>query len=228
MTRPRGTPPMPSARSSPSEPVDSAARSWCASVSSRSFMIAPLPNCFSIWLTARSMARSRFTSIPMSRPPPHPGAVEDDGVLYSPRRRGSRRSDPFLQVRSGHRARERQASERLVDRSRRTKMAAIEDDLRGGPAPELGPPCLVERLHQGANAASRAHPPERRVSPERTPFGAEAQGLETVLHRGGEHAALAQAGHDACPDHPGPGRAGEDAEAGAGKIDRSNGSGHTL
>jgi hypothetical protein len=49
-----------------------------------------------------------------------------------------------------------------------------------------------------------------------------------MLHRGGEHAELAQAGRDACPDHPGPGGAGEDAEAGAGKIDRSNGSGHTL
>src|SRR4029453_14006103 len=102
-------------------------------------MIAPLPNCFSIWLTARSMARSRFTSIPMSRPPPHPGAVEDDGVLYPPRHRVSSRRDAFLQARSAHTGGQRQTSERLVDRSGRAQVAAIEDDLRTGSAPALLP-----------------------------------------------------------------------------------------
>src|SRR5262245_2967931 len=100
-------------------------------------MIAPLPNCFSIWLTARSMARSRFTSIPMSRPPPHPGAVEDDGALYPARDRVSSRRYAFLQVRSAHAGRQRQPSQRLVDRSGRAQVAAIEDDLAGRPAPEL-------------------------------------------------------------------------------------------
>src|SRR5207249_1848222 len=38
---------------------------------SPSFMMAPLPNGVSIWLTARSIARSRFTSMLMSHPPPH-------------------------------------------------------------------------------------------------------------------------------------------------------------
>src|SRR5438552_218398 len=53
--RPRGTPPTPVARSRPSEPV------WITStptfaLSSPSFMMAPLPNCFSICWRARSSA----------------------------------------------------------------------------------------------------------------------------------------------------------------------------
>src|SRR5262245_64403213 len=115
-------------------------------------MIAPLPNCFSIWLTARSMARSRFTSIPMSRPPPHPGAVEDeddDAVLYPARDRVSSRRNAFLRVRSAHAGGERQASERLVDRSGRAQVAAIEDDLRGGPVPERLPGGGFECGRQG-------------------------------------------------------------------------------
>src|SRR4029453_15908365 len=102
-------------------------------------MIAPLPNCFSIWLTARSMARSRFTSIPMSRPPPHPGAVEDDGVLSPPPPRVPTGGGAFLQVWSAHAGGQRQTSERLVDRSGRAQVAAIEDDLRTGSAPALLP-----------------------------------------------------------------------------------------
>src|SRR5262245_56904762 len=63
---------MPSAMSRPIDPVGSAGMSaTCAP--SPSFMMAPLPNCFSIWLNARSIARSRFTSMPMSRPSPARG-----------------------------------------------------------------------------------------------------------------------------------------------------------
>ena len=44
-----------------------------ASASSPSFMIAPLPNCFSIWLIARSIARSRLlTSVAAMLPLPLP------------------------------------------------------------------------------------------------------------------------------------------------------------
>src|SRR5262245_15950703 len=62
MTRPRGTPPIPKAISSPREPVETTGTSFTMPPSP-SFMIAPLPNCLSIWLTARSIAFSRFTSI---------------------------------------------------------------------------------------------------------------------------------------------------------------------
>src|SRR6058998_3913512 len=56
MTRPRGSPPVPSARSSPSEPDGMTGTSGGASVAP-SFMMDPLPNCFSIWAIASSMAR---------------------------------------------------------------------------------------------------------------------------------------------------------------------------
>src|SRR5712691_1475907 len=56
MTRPRGIPPVPSARSSPSEPDGMTGTSGGASVAP-SFMMDPLPNCFSIWAIASSMAR---------------------------------------------------------------------------------------------------------------------------------------------------------------------------
>src|SRR5437870_12881167 len=56
MTRPRGSPPVLSARSSPSEPDGMTGTSGGASVAP-SFMMDPLPNCFSIWAIASSMAR---------------------------------------------------------------------------------------------------------------------------------------------------------------------------
>ena len=51
MIRPRGRPPTPSARSSPSEPVDTVSMS-SISVPSAMRMIAPLPNCFSMLASA--------------------------------------------------------------------------------------------------------------------------------------------------------------------------------
>src|SRR5499426_4626453 len=53
---------MPRAMSRPREPVETTGTSL-TTPPSPSFMIAPLPNCLSIWLTARSIALSRFASI---------------------------------------------------------------------------------------------------------------------------------------------------------------------
>src|SRR5438445_3182282 len=57
MTRPRGSPPVPSARSSPSEPDGMTGTSGGGASVAPSFMMDPLPNCFSIWAIASSMAR---------------------------------------------------------------------------------------------------------------------------------------------------------------------------
>src|SRR5207302_5750525 len=57
-TRPRGTPPTPSATSSWIAPVgmtSTCSLAWC----SPSFMMEPLPNCFSICVRARSRLRCR-------------------------------------------------------------------------------------------------------------------------------------------------------------------------
>ena len=62
MMRPRGTPPTPSARSSPRLPVEMA--STCSAALSPSFMMAPLPNCFSIWASA-VVSASFFSSAPV-------------------------------------------------------------------------------------------------------------------------------------------------------------------
>src|ERR1043165_2566225 len=62
MTRPRGTPPIPGAISSPSDPDEITGKSFGAPASP-TLLTAPLPNCRSIWLTERSSAFSRFTSI---------------------------------------------------------------------------------------------------------------------------------------------------------------------
>ena len=49
--RPRGSPPTPSARSRPSEPVETTSM-FCCSTPSAMRMIAPLPNCFSMLASA--------------------------------------------------------------------------------------------------------------------------------------------------------------------------------
>src|SRR6266487_3415022 len=60
--RPRGSPPTPSAMSRPSDPVGMT-RTSGAGWSSPRRMIEPLPNCFSIELTASSIAFSRWSAI---------------------------------------------------------------------------------------------------------------------------------------------------------------------
>src|SRR5215471_6390078 len=61
-TRPLGSPPTPSAMSSPSEPVDTTDKSLCT-WASPIFMIEPLPNCFSIWASAAASALLLLSSI---------------------------------------------------------------------------------------------------------------------------------------------------------------------
>src|SRR6185369_7195874 len=65
MTRPRGRPPIPSAMSRPSEPVETASTSYDADASPRR-MTEPLPNCFSIWPSAALSAFLRLSSISKS------------------------------------------------------------------------------------------------------------------------------------------------------------------
>src|SRR5207302_10251051 len=56
-----GGAPTPSARSRPSAPVETTCTSFAASASS--FMIEPLPNCFSIWDSAAANALDLLSSI---------------------------------------------------------------------------------------------------------------------------------------------------------------------
>src|SRR3984885_14317418 len=71
MTRPRGMPPTPSAISSPNDPVGIESTSYVAPASPKR-MTEPLPNCFSIWLSAEARAFLRFSSmgIPRQSVPP--------------------------------------------------------------------------------------------------------------------------------------------------------------
>src|SRR3954451_19697813 len=62
MTRPRGSPPMPSAMSRPSEPVEMASTSYDAAASPRR-MTEPFPNCFSICPSAALSAFLRLSSM---------------------------------------------------------------------------------------------------------------------------------------------------------------------
>src|SRR5258708_247487 len=62
MTRPRGIPPTPSAISRPNEPVGIESTSYVAPASPKR-MTEPLPNCFSIWLSAAARAFFRFSSM---------------------------------------------------------------------------------------------------------------------------------------------------------------------
>src|SRR5262245_52095086 len=198
-------PPTPSAKSRPSEPVGSAWMSWWASASSPSFMIAPLPNCFSIWLTARSIARSRFTSIPMSRPPPHPGPVLDGRYRYCTLLSGASPAArlPFFGARSGHAAAEPHPFERLVDGSGPPEMTAIENDLGGRPGAEGRVAGRLDGAHDRPETPRRAHAAERHVAAERPFLGREAERLQAALAGGGE---LANLGHTA--PQPGPQDAG--------------------
>src|ERR1700689_3586566 len=62
ITRPRGTPPTPSAASKEIEPVEITEMGTIASLLPRR-MIEPLPNCFSICANAKSMARERSSAM---------------------------------------------------------------------------------------------------------------------------------------------------------------------
>src|SRR5207249_4481510 len=146
---------MPSAISRPSEPVGRQATS-CASASSPSFMMAPLPNCFSIWLTARSIARSRFTSMLMSHPPPHeapgppgPNFPETDPLYPGARQVSSRAGYIF----STTDAPQGVPGHRRVQGPRGLETALVENDLGGRPGAE----------RRGARGLDRAQELEREV-----------------------------------------------------------------
>src|SRR5439155_159957 len=140
--------------------------SW-ESASSPSFMIAPFPNCFSIWLTARSIARSRFTSMPMVTPSPARVATprprrpifRDGGTLLRPTASLQHGSYIFSAT-SGP---QRMAGDGDVDRAARLEPALVEDHLGRGPGPEDGRARVRDRLRQRGPAARRADAPEREV-----------------------------------------------------------------
>src|SRR5687768_13861329 len=71
--RPRGTPPIPVARSSAIEPVGMAS-TFCRSAEP-SFMIEPRPNCFSMLRMAASTARVRSVACLSGRSTPLPSAA---------------------------------------------------------------------------------------------------------------------------------------------------------
>src|SRR5437016_4734695 len=166
-------PPMPRAMSRPSEPVGRQATS-CASASSPSFMMAPLPNCFSIWLTARSIARSRFTSMLISHPPPHeapapPGpSFPETDPLYPGARQVSSRADYIF---SGTGAPQGVPGHRRVHGPRRLETALVEDDLRGRPGPEGRGARGLDRRGERAPGAGRAHAADGQVPPEGARLG---------------------------------------------------------
>src|SRR5215470_4247887 len=68
MTRPRGYPPTPRARSRPTEPLGTTA-TGATSPSRPSCMIAPFPNCFSMAATAAATAFSFSLTLPTPRLP---------------------------------------------------------------------------------------------------------------------------------------------------------------
>src|SRR5271167_3970136 len=62
ITLPRGMPPTPSAMSRPNEPDGIESTSYVAPASPKR-ITEPLPNCFSIWLSAAASAFLRFSSM---------------------------------------------------------------------------------------------------------------------------------------------------------------------
>src|SRR3972149_5185262 len=68
MTRPRGTPPTPRAISSTSAPVEMTS-TWSLALASPRLMMEPLPNCFSIWVRARSEEARREVKVFRFDPP---------------------------------------------------------------------------------------------------------------------------------------------------------------
>src|SRR5947208_61684 len=188
-------PPMPSAISRPSEPVGRQATS-CASASSPSFMMAPLPNCFSIWLTARSIARSRFTSMLMSHPPPHEALGPRAPIfrrrpLYPGARQVSSRAGYIFSTTD---APQGVPGHRRVHGPRGLEPALVENDLRGRPGPERRGARDLDGRGERAPGAWRAHAADGQVAPEGTALGREAERCQRAVdgceaaHRGAVHA----------------------------------------
>src|SRR5207244_2307081 len=179
-------PPMPRAMSRPSEPVGRQATS-CASASSPSFMMAPLPNCFSIWLTARSIARSRFTSMLMSHPPPHeapgppgPNFPETDPLYPGARQVSSRAGYIF----STTDAPQGVPGHRRVQGPRGLETALVENDLGGRPGAERRGARGLDRRGERAPGAWRAHAGDGQVPLDGAPLRDRAQELEGEVELG--------------------------------------------
>src|SRR5262249_44012351 len=210
-------PPMPSATSSPSEPVGSDAMSW-ARASSPSFMIAPLPNCFSIWLTARSIARSRFTSMAMSYALPRTVRPCFPGCATLPW------PPPSLQhgawIFSAPHPPQRMAADRDVQGPGRTEAALVEDQLGGDPRAEVAVPHRLDRLPQPAPAARRAPPAEGQMAAKGARLRLEAERRRRLVAAGRERRGVRAAGRDPGPDHAGAPEARKGAEARRGERQR--------
>src|SRR5213080_44922 len=215
-------PPIPRAMSRPSEPVGRQATS-CASASSPSFMMAPLPNCFSIWLTARSIARSRFTSMLMSHPPPHeapgppgPNFPETDPLYPGARQVSSRAGYIF----STTDAPQGVPGHRRVQGPRGLETALVENDLGGRPGPERRGARDLDGRGERAPGAWRAHAADGQVAPEGTALGREAERCQRAVDGCGELGELGDAGRDAGPQDARALEARKATEAGRHEADR--------
>src|SRR5262245_32963181 len=135
--RPRGRPPQPSAMSSPSDPVGMTLISG-ATWSMPRRMIEPLPNCFSIELTASSIAFSRWSAIGFLAGSP---LFYLTGLTFSPVGRGGKRD----------------AGERRVLGSRRFRYAFVEDHLSDQRAAEVGPGKRAQDLRRPGPVFDPAH-----------------------------------------------------------------------
>src|SRR5262249_38717336 len=130
---------------------------------------------------------------------------------------------PFSGARSGHSRAERQQLERLVDRARRSQVAAIEDDLGGRPGAEIQLAAGLDGAGDRTESPRRAHAGERHVAAERAHLGCEAERLDCALARDGELAELGDATLQPCPDHARPRETRERPEATAGERNRGGG-----
>src|SRR5213078_4044159 len=189
----------------------------CASASSPSFMMAPLPNCFSIWLTARSIARSRFTSMLMSHPPPHeapgppgPNFPETDPLYPGARQVSSRAGYIF----STTDAPQGVPGHRRVQGPRGLETALVENDLGGRPGAERRGARGLDRRGERAPGAWRAHAGDGQVPLEGAPLGREAEGRQRAVDGRRELGERGDAGRDAGPQDARAPEAREAAEAG--------------
>src|SRR5438552_10343747 len=214
-------PPMPRAMSRPREPVGRQAAS-CASAASPSRMMAPLPNCFSIWLRARSIARSRFTSMAMSHPPPHaaPGPrgprFPETRTLYPGAGRVSSRTGYIF---SGTDAPQGVPGHRRVDGPRGLQAALVEYDFGSRPGAERRGARGLDRRGQHASAARRAHAADGQVTLEGTALGSESEGCERTVQGGREPSELGDPGGDAGPQDARALEAREASQAGSGEAE---------
>src|SRR5580765_6047698 len=181
-------------------------------------MIAPLPNCFSIWLTARSIARSRFTSMLMFTPSPTllPPSLLEMRPLYRGRKPVSSTAGYIFSA---------LVSEPVVGHPcilgpGRPEAALVEDDLARRPGAEGVRGALLESSRELACAARRAHPAERQVGVERARLDRESDRRERGVDRARQRRDRLATDRDAGPDDAGAGAARKGAEPAGGERER--------